>query len=406
MRDAGHLIIAVVRTAFAIIVLAGSVTVSLAQEPDNCERPAPLQADAFNQPMSFFSASHSGNMSTSSWISAIGEITPETPALFREFLGEERLQGRGGQMVLHSPGGNLLAGLELGRLIREAGLTVHVGQTERVYYGHDAPCERSEETVKAGTCASACAYAFLGGAVRFVDSPYYPTSESNILAFHQFFSSANHGDELLTPEQVAAVEASTISMAQALTGSIVLYAIDMGIDPRIVALASSTPSSGLYQPTPQQIEELSIASGSGLAAWFMEPYNGGLVTATTPQRSDSLLQQITAFCSRDLGEESFLITMDLVTPSYPDPDDLPLRAVVFEINGIPFIAPRHDLAVRYRGNTIVLTVRVGGIAPLITNASQIRFSLDAPRSMGNFRESSQLDETARQSIALAWRNCI
>lgn len=356
--------------------------------------------------MSFLSARNSGNMTTSGWIAAIGVIGPETPNRFKDFLEREGFQGRGGQLVFHSPGGNLLAGIELGELIRAAGLTVHIGRTERVFYNHNAPCGSWEDTVRAGFCASSCAYAFLGGEVRFVDSPYYPTQEPSLLAFHQFSDQRVRDDELLTREQVAAIEASTLSMAQAITGYIVLYAIQMGIDPRIVSLASATASEDLYYPSRQELAEMSIASGSGLGEWFMDPYNGGLVTAARPQRSDSMLQQITAFCSREYGEESFLITMDLLTPSYPNPDDLPLNAVRIEVDGVRYAAPRRDLEVRYRGDTIVVTVPVGGIASQITSAREISFSLDAPRVMGGFLENSRLEPREREAIALAWRNCI
>ena len=46
----------------------------------------------------------------------------------------------------------------------------------------------------------------------------------------------------MTPEQAAGIRASTLSLAQAITGQIVMYAVQMGIDPRIVAFASATPS--------------------------------------------------------------------------------------------------------------------------------------------------------------------
>ncbi|MFG6572160.1 MULTISPECIES: hypothetical protein [Sulfitobacter] len=55
---------------------------------------------------------------------------------------------------------------------------------------------------------------------------------------------------------------------------------------------------------------------------------------------------------------------------------------------------------------ILIRASMTGLSDRFSSATQVEFSLDAPRSMGNFREESALDETARQSIALAWRNCI
>lgn len=368
-----------------------------------CQTPQALDENAFKSPMSFSTATNKGNMTTSFWIAAAGTIDPETPARFKAFLASEHPHPK--QIVIHSPGGNLAAGLELGRLIREAGLTAHIGRTSRSFDGSDAPCGTWYDTVEAGICASSCAYAFLGGQERFVDSPYYPT-EPSLLGFHQFYGNPKRGNEMLTAEQVAEIEMSTLSVAQALTGQIVLYAIEMGVDPRIVAFASATRSDDLYYPTPDEIEELSIASGSGLRPWFMEPYNGGLVTATKPHRSDSLLEQITAYCPKGSGTANFLITMDLVTPSFPNPEDLPLTAVELTIDGRQHSIGRRDLNVRYGEGSIFISVPVEALKHKIIRAKNIEFQTNAARVMGGFRESNQLDEIAQQSLALAWRNCI
>lgn len=385
-------------------LLCGAATSALAQQfNESCPRPKALQSGTFEQPMEFSAATNKGNMSTSSWIAATGKIGPETPERFRAFLASEQYVP--GQIVLHSPGGNLAAGMELGRMIRQAGLTAHIGTTERVFEGYNAPCDTWWDEVKAGVCASSCAYAFLGGRERFVDSPYYPTSPS-LLGFHQFYGNPERGSDMLTAEQVTEIETSTLSIAQALTGQIVLYAIEMGVDARIVAFASATPSDGLYFPTTAELEELSIASGSGLTKWFMEPYGDGLVVAARPHRSDSMLDQITAFCSKSSGTASLLFTMDLATPSYPNPDDLPLHAVELTIDGQLHSIGRRDLTLRYGDDKIFITVPIEALKTGLTRAREIDFRLDSARVMGGFREGGELSDIERQSLALAWRNCI
>lgn len=407
MRDTrgavGRLPVAIRASITLLGLLCISATAAAAQRSgDACPRPTALEPGAFERPMTFAAATNKGNMNTSAWISATGTIDPGTPDRFRAFVESEEFPP--GQIVLHSPGGNLAAGLELGRMIREAGLTVHIGRTERSFEGYDAPCDTWYDRVEAGICASSCAYAFLGGRERFVDSPYYPTAP-NRLGFHQFYGSPDQGSDMLTPAQAAEIQASTMSVAQALTGKIVLYAIEMGVDPRIVAFASATRSDDLYHPTAAEIDELAIASGTGLEPWFMEPYGDGLVTATKPYRSDSMLRQVTAFC-RGAGTAQFLITMDLATPSFSNPDDLPLNAVEMTIDNDRYAITRPDLLVRYGDRSIFITVPVRSLEPMITRASRIDFRLDAARVMGGFSEGNDLDETARRSIALAWRNCI
>jgi hypothetical protein len=385
-------------------VLAGGGGAHAQWRGDGCQRPAALEETAFRRPMTFSVATNKGNMSTSVWIAAVGEIGPETPRRFREFLEAE--DGVPGQIVLHSPGGNLSAGLALGRMFRTLGLTAHIGQTKRTFESHGSACDTWYDEVEAGVCASSCAYAFLGGQERFVTSPYYPTMTPNVLGFHQFYGGPERGKGLLTTDEVSEIEATTMSVAQVMTGKIVLYAIEMGIDPRIVAFASSTPSDDLYFPTETEIVELAIASGSGLSHWFMEPYAEGLVTAAKPHRSDSMLEQVTAYCRRGTGEAYFLITMDLATPSYPNPDDLPLNAVEIVLDDQPVRVERRRLTVRYGDGSIFITVPVEGLKPSILAARKIGFRLDAARVMGGFNEGNQMDDVARQALALAWRNCI
>lgn len=392
----------VVMTLLALVSLFDGP--AAAQQPgDACPRPSALMPDAFNQPMTFSPATSKGNSNTSAWIAATGRIVPDTPTQFRAFLLEQGVPFD--QVVLHSPGGNLAAGLELGRILREHQLTTNIGRTERNIESYSTPCDTWYDTVVSGICASSCAYAFLGGEVRFVQSPYYQTEQS-LLGFHQFYGGPERGGEMLTAEQVAEIEASTVSIAQALTGQIVLYAIEMGIDPRVVAFASATPGDDLYFPTQNEIASLSIASGSGLGAWFMEPYSDGLVTAAKPNRTDSLLEQVTAYCGKSVEIPSFLIKMDLVTPSYPNVADLPLSAVEMLIDGTLHVVSRSALSVRYGDGSIFITVPVPALSAKITQAKSIEFGLDAPRVMGWFREEAELDDFARQSLSLAWRNCI
>lgn len=385
-------------------LLCGAATSVIAQQSyETCPRPPALELGAFEQPMRFSAATNKGNMSTSSWIVATGEIEPDTPERFEAFLASTPFVPS--QIVLHSPGGNLAAGIKFGRLIRQAGLTTHVGITERVFESYTAPCDTWWDEVNTGICASSCAYAFLGGRERFLDSPYYPT-DSSLLGFHQFYGNPERGSDILTAEQVTEIETSTLSIAQVLTGQIVLYAMEMGVDARIVAFASATPSDDLYYPTAIELEELLLVSGSGLGQWFMEPYGDGLVAAVKPNRSDSMLEQITAFCSKKSGKANLLFTMDLATPSYPNPDDLPLDAIELKFDEQQHSIQRRDLAVRYSDGKIMITAPIEPLKMELAHAQNIDFRLVGARVMGGFREGRELNDIERQSLALAWKNCI
>ncbi len=101
---------------------------------------------------------------------------------------------------------------------------------------------------------------------------------------------------------------------------------------------------------------MKIVSGSDLQPWFMEPYGTGLVTVSRPYRSDSMLRQVTAFCSKSDENAQFLFTMDLDTPSYPNPDDLPLNGMMIFVDQGDLFVPRSEMNVRYSDDAILRNV--------------------------------------------------
>jgi hypothetical protein len=168
-----------------------------------------------------------------SFLQAIGTITKETPAEFARFMASDA--GKiSKDLALHSPGGDVLAGLELGRAIRHARLNTSIGRSiplegvMRVY------------RYKEATCASACAYAFLGGIGRS-----YPAGAVYALK----------RDAAALPEPVAQ------------------YVTEMGVDPRLL-----TAEAGPL-PEEQSKEWRVVYDGSGLTTFTVEDGRGKTVAA-------------------------------------------------------------------------------------------------------------------------------
>ena len=86
-------------------------------------------------------------------IYATGEIDEDAPGRLESLISDRGIPFRS-VLYLESPGGNLQAGLELGRVIRKHGFVTYVGNSDR------------EEIVP---CFSACTLAYLGGYFRFYD---------------------------------------------------------------------------------------------------------------------------------------------------------------------------------------------------------------------------------------------
>ena len=104
--------------ALAFGLLTGSATVCLAQTATPTSMQFKLVTD-----------------NSVHWISAEGPITKRTPEDFRAFTKQyrdalpEHRPAVTGLVLLDSPGGNLYAGLQLGRLLREGNFATMVGKT-------------------------------------------------------------------------------------------------------------------------------------------------------------------------------------------------------------------------------------------------------------------------------------
>jgi hypothetical protein len=148
-------------------------------------------------------------------------------------------------LILDSPGGNLLSGLQLGRTIRIAGLVTYVGRPDRDARSH-----------LPGGCYSACSLAFLGGVSRFVDP-------ASIYGMHRFYFS--------TDSPLAA------DTAQVLSSEIVQYLREMGVDPGLFSLMTMGGKSDVVVPSRQQLEHLRVVtSGSNEPVWTVESLPQGL----------------------------------------------------------------------------------------------------------------------------------
>jgi hypothetical protein len=104
--------------------------------------------------MSFETVSGPPECAARACILASGVIEEDSGKTFAAFLRSHDV-GRGALVVLNSEGGDLIASLQMGNQIRSAGMATIV-----------AAFDRSTGRLAGGTCASACAYAFLGGIER------------------------------------------------------------------------------------------------------------------------------------------------------------------------------------------------------------------------------------------------
>nr|GAT45549.1 predicted protein [Mycena chlorophos] len=164
---------------------------------------------------------------------ATGVIDSQTPALF-ESLQRSGLIENGAHIYLNSLGGDLSAGMELGRLFRAAGIATSVGVKPELD-DTGKPMNQSP-----AFCVSSCAYAYFGGEYRY--SPVAP----NMFGIHQFYYEKNSVADVGEVEQAS--------------GVVVNYLRDMGINPGVFAAAATKGRSEALWLTGDEMLKYGLAN--------------------------------------------------------------------------------------------------------------------------------------------------
>ncbi|MEM6712856.1 MAG: hypothetical protein AAF590_11325 [Pseudomonadota bacterium] len=179
----------------------------------------PAVAQDTAQPMRFTLVETDIDCETCRYVRAVGDIKTFTAAQFRQFVKRFDLAGDRVTVLLDSPGGDVVAGVRLGREFREQGFNTQVGFAQRQ--------PRGGYSLRRGECASACSYAFLGGVERF--------AEDDVIGIHRFYPSH------LAPDTRIISRPGD----EAVAAMIKVYAIDMGVDPAFIDESLSVPPADM-----------------------------------------------------------------------------------------------------------------------------------------------------------------
>jgi hypothetical protein len=173
-------------------------------------------------------------------IAAEGEIGDATPDAFVNFIAQNVGGGHlHGIVLLDSPGGKVVASMELGQAIRRLGMAVIVARP--------APGSRDAMDLVAGRCYSACVYALMGGARRVIP----PQSRIGI---HRMFNYSTNFDfsEGLVRERNLDDGGMRATLAR--------YAGSMGVSPDLIHFAERTSPDQLYMLTSADIARWRLGS--------------------------------------------------------------------------------------------------------------------------------------------------
>jgi hypothetical protein len=334
---------------------------------------APIGAAA--EPMKF--AFHCyANASEACFVIAAGTLDGGAAERFEAFLdGPNGVEGF--QVLLSSSGGSLQDGIALGRRIRARSFHTVVGRHNGVSFDPIAPSD----------CLSACAYAFLGGVGRKVP-------EDSQLGFHQFG----------LPGGAALPDAVGLVGGQEVSGTLLAYIIEMGVDPRLFVLASATPSARMLYSSLKQRLEYDVETPRGFDRFVLEPYRAGIVAVSkrldSPRIYDEAVQ-LTAFCRASMAR--LLVTVQ----GAPTESGLDATLELGPGVGAREIKPAQVSARAGEGVALFEVALAPEIAQALTKAPEIMLKINAPRVMGGPHWMRRnLTDVDRRTIAAAFRFCI
>jgi hypothetical protein len=314
-------------------------------------------------------------------IIAEGQIASDTPNRFNAEFPEKRC----GYVVLRSAGGNLAAGVRLGRIFRAQGV----------------------ETVVDSRCESACAYAFLGGASRSFSEFELDDGEgvnittgrrdsNRILGFHRFYSS----DRNISADD-----------AQLLAAELVRYIVEMGVDARLFTSASQSGANEMFFPTEEELRRYDVVTQGEYGGFFLEPYRNGVIAASRFEGvrfgRPARIEQLTAFCRG--GRAEILLTLPVMAGT----------PVSSGYDAVPFMFGPQGEGSGWQGwHEITATVRRSGDVDLIAarlspreaqvilGVEYLEIWLDIARAFGNISFDRPLTEIDRAMLRAAFRHCI
>lgn len=189
-----------VRRALALVAFTASLTVHM---PAQAEKPMEFYVDT-SKDVRLYAELMQGGVQD---VYASGEITDGTTARFDAFIKKHKIKAA--KIHFDSPGGSLFEGIDLGRKIRDLKFFTTVGV-------HHNETEANKNLTS--ICASACAYAFAGGAFRFL------TQYTGRLGVHQFYSDDKKNESSERAQKISAI--------------IVGYLAEMGVDARAFVVST------------------------------------------------------------------------------------------------------------------------------------------------------------------------
>ena len=372
------------------------------------------KAEQYQKPMEFYQGWSGGSALEAMWIAAIGVIEEDTAEKFKKFIKKNNATGT--KIVLHSPGGNLIAGIQLGLEIRKLGLDTFVGNSINNSDNWTPSGGNKHNDFGSGNCLSSCAYAFLGGVDRVVMidkeelGGFYHGMSGSKIGFHQFYAGQNI-TKSMSANEATTLRNTSMSDTQFLTGIIAAYIVEMGVNAKLIQVASLGSPTAMIYPTLKQLEELNITNQQGFSSWAIEPYKDGLIASIKKKRNNDpydLVEQVTVYCKAKSKQLTILLTSPKTERANNKAsffiDD---RAARLFLDDREFIIHQNDIGIRQGAAKTYFNIKISNkLFKKMYSSNKFSIQLNVPRANGGFFADGRLEEQDKKSLKLTLSNCI
>lgn len=260
-------------------------------------------ADNAGKPMTFEWATTFGDTPA---IFADGDFTPQTPAAFRTFLGRSNYTPET-RVYLNSLGGDLAAGMEVGRIIREAHLNTGVARNKPPVNAATTVDLNAYSRTYPGYCISACALAFLGGTSRMVQpGSTYAVHQVSMNCIERDAARARFPWVLLPNVTYCPDLREALSLVQEASGAVVQYVQGMGANPVFLTEMSKAGPDAINPLSEDQLDAYHINFVMRNESWdyLTDPHGQFFLRHT--QGDEWKEDRIEFFCDRSDGPRLFL----------------------------------------------------------------------------------------------------
>ena len=295
-----------------------------------------------------------------------GEMTQALPGEFLALLRRHSVTK--GTVYFDSDGGDVMAGMELGDIIRKAGFNTSVGRIGNGY-----------GQAGIGRCQSSCVLSFLGGYFRFAPP-------GTVLGIHRFYKQTSGELDL--------------DVGQVLSAAITSYLIRMGADPALFERMVQVGRGRMQQLALDDAAALNLINDGVLPATWTIEGKGGKVYLRGEQEAWIGTGKILLHCGRggimeltalyDAGENTPVIARSARDYS------VRIDRRFVSLNTHDMVSP-----LSVQNGYLVATFRVPPpLAQTLANASQIGFGFhpDSATTFYGFLVSASHDRETIQSF--------